>query len=104
VLAAVTAPPGRLFLLGAHAPLAVARVRLACGDATRAAALVEPVLEAARAAGWREVFAYATLLDGAARGDRTAVEQAGELARGDGLGWVARDSDARLRDMRDGRR
>jgi tetratricopeptide (TPR) repeat protein len=97
VLATVTTPPGRTFLLGAHAPLAVARVRLSCGDAASALALVEPVLAAARAAGWREAVAYATLLDGAARGDRAAVEQAGVLARRDGLGWVARESEARLR-------
>ena len=97
VLATVTTPPGRMFLLGAHAPLAVARVRLACGEATHAIALVEPVLEAARAAGWRETVAYATLLAGAARGDRATVEQALALARRDGLGWVARESRRRSR-------
>ncbi|HEX6388882.1 MAG TPA: AAA family ATPase [Solirubrobacteraceae bacterium] len=97
LLATVTAPPGRMFLLGAHAPLAVARVRLGCGEATRAIALVEPVLEAARAAGWSETVAYATLLLGAARGDRATVEQARALARRDGLGWVARDAEGYLR-------
>ena len=104
VLATVTTPPGRMFLLGAHAPLAVARVRLACGEATHATALVEPVLEAARAAGWKETVAYATLLAGAARGDRATIEQALALARRDGLGWVARESEAKIREMTAARR
>ena len=99
LLQTVTTPPGRLFLLGAHAPLAVARVRLAAGDAPEAIALVEPVLDAARAAGWRETVAYATLLRGAARGDCVAVEEARTLARGDGLGWVAREAEAKLHEM-----
>ncbi len=94
LLAAATAPPGRMFMLGAHAPLAVARVRLASGDPTQAAALVEPVLDAARVAGWKETVAHSTLLAGAARGDRETVEEAITLADRDGLGWVAREAQA----------
>jgi tetratricopeptide (TPR) repeat protein len=95
LIAAVTAPPGRTYLLGAHAALAVARVHLSAGAPHEAEALVAPVLAAARTSGWRETVAYATLLDGAARGDAAAVEEALELARRDRLPWVQREAEAK---------
>jgi len=99
LIAAVSAPPGRTYLLGAHASLAVARVRLACDAPEQASALVAPVLSAARAAGWRETIAYATLLDGAARGNVAVVEEALGLARRDGLQWVERECVAKIHEL-----
>jgi class 3 adenylate cyclase/predicted ATPase len=50
----VSVPAGRAWLFGAHAYIALASALLALGHPERARALMEPVLEAAEAAGWLE--------------------------------------------------
>jgi len=67
MLAQVTAPPGRTFLFGAHAQLAIARVWLQAGDPARARRVLEPVRAAAEEAGWVDTAAAASELLAAAR-------------------------------------
>ena len=52
LLARISAPPGRAWLFGAHAYLAVARVRLDAGEDDRAEAIAAPILAAAERSGW----------------------------------------------------
>ena len=106
LVAGITAPPGRTFLLGAHAPLAVARVRLAAGAPDAAIGLLAPVLAAARDSGWVETVCSASLLQGeclAALGERAAggaaIEDGLELARAAGLAWLEREAQHRLRGL-----
>ncbi len=54
LLARVTVPSGRAWLFGAHAHLALARVRIEAGDAQGAEAIAAPLLDAARRSGWGE--------------------------------------------------
>jgi DNA-binding SARP family transcriptional activator len=60
----VTTPPGRAFLYGLDAYLAVARVRLALDGRHAAVERVRPLLEAAESAGWAEGVARSTLMLG----------------------------------------
>jgi class 3 adenylate cyclase/tetratricopeptide (TPR) repeat protein len=62
LLAAITAPPGRTWLWGASAHLAVARVHLLNDEAERASAVVAPIRDAARQVGWRDLVAHASTL------------------------------------------
>jgi tetratricopeptide (TPR) repeat protein len=75
----ITVPAGRAFLLGVHAYVAVARVRLVDGEAERAREILSPVLAAAEACGWQEAIAYGALVVGqclAACGDERGAESA----------------------------
>jgi tetratricopeptide (TPR) repeat protein len=62
LLARVSAPPGGAWLFGAHAYLAVARVRRDAGDAERAEEIAEPILGAAERSGWGKALTGAALL------------------------------------------
>lgn len=111
LVAAVSAPAGRTFLLGAHAPLAIARVRLAAGAPQRAQEVVTPVLAAAKDSGWLETIAYGSLLDGSCRiafgsndAGRAAIEESLQLARTAGLRWIEREAQTRLRELTAARR
>jgi len=64
LLGQVSVPAGGAWLFGAHAYLAVARVRLGAGDRERAAAIASPLLAAAERSGWRQSLTGAGLLDG----------------------------------------
>ena len=81
ILGAAGAPPGGAFLHGAHATSAVARARLRLGEPELAIRLLEPLREAAAAAGWCEPEAEASLLLAVARGELGEAGPAGELAR-----------------------
>ena len=107
MIEAASAPEGRTFLLGAHAALAIARVLLASGAPERAEALVAPVLAAAKASGWVETVAYATLLEGGcglalgrSEAGTAAVQESLELARAAELPWIEREAQAKLEDLR----
>ena len=52
LLGRVTVPLGRAWLFGAHAYLALARVRIEAGDLDGAEAIATPLLDAARRSGW----------------------------------------------------
>jgi tetratricopeptide (TPR) repeat protein len=67
ILAQATAPPGRTFLFGGHALLAIGRAWLHVGRPERGRRILEPVLAAAEAAGWVETAAAARGLLAAAR-------------------------------------
>jgi predicted ATPase/class 3 adenylate cyclase len=60
----LTVPPGRAFLQGIHAYVAIAWVHLARGEAERARQLLTPVLAAAETCGWQEAIAYGSLIVG----------------------------------------
>jgi predicted ATPase/class 3 adenylate cyclase len=62
LLERISAPPGRAWLFGAHAYMAVARVRRDTGDRERAEALVAPVLAAAERSGWSDGLSGVALL------------------------------------------
>jgi tetratricopeptide (TPR) repeat protein len=64
LLGRVSVPVGGAWLFGAHAYLAVARVRHGAGDRERAAAIASPILAAAERNGWRQSLTGAGLLDG----------------------------------------
>jgi class 3 adenylate cyclase/tetratricopeptide (TPR) repeat protein len=64
LLERISAPPGRAWLFGAHAYLAVARVRLDAGEGDRAEEIAGPVLAAAERSGWGPTLAGARLLEG----------------------------------------
>src|SRR5581483_5580128 len=81
ILGAAGAPPGGAFLHGAHATSAVARARLRLGEPELAIRLLEPLREAAAAAGWCEPEAEASLLLAVARGELGEAGPAGELPR-----------------------
>lgn len=66
LLAEVSTPPGRAWLWGGHAIVAVGRVRLALGDAGRACAHTEQLAEIAAGAGWQELAADARVVLGQA--------------------------------------
>ncbi|MDX6668568.1 MAG: hypothetical protein QOK04_1948 [Solirubrobacteraceae bacterium] len=92
LLADVSAPPGRAWLFGAHAYVAVARAHLTLGDLERAERLLEPVVAAAERSGWQEAIACGALVIGqsrAARGDGAGAEEslrrALEVAEATGL-------------------
>jgi tetratricopeptide (TPR) repeat protein len=75
----LTVPPGRAFLQGIHAYVALAWVHLASGEAARACQLLTPVLAAAETCGWQEAIAYGSLVVGqslAACGAGDRAEQA----------------------------
>jgi len=79
LLGEVSAPPGEVFLQGAHAYLSVAEVLVALGDPDRAKAVAAPVLEAARRHGSLEAIAGAAIVladCGVATGESAGV---GEL-------------------------
>ncbi|MDH3598071.1 MAG: hypothetical protein OEU26_00360 [Candidatus Tectomicrobia bacterium] len=74
----LTVPPGRAFLQGIHAYVAIAWVHLASGEAERARQLLTPVLAAAETCGWEEAIAYGSLVVGrslVACGDADQAEQ-----------------------------
>ena len=78
ILGAVTVPAGGAFLHGAHAYLAAARTALARDEPDRAERFTLPIIDAARAAGWKEAAAEAATVRGRARlalGDPTRAEQ-----------------------------
>src|SRR4029079_10130748 len=54
LLERISAPPGQAWLFGAHAYMAVARVRRDTGDRERGEAIVAPVLAAAERSGWSD--------------------------------------------------
>ncbi|MFL5870750.1 MAG: AAA family ATPase [Solirubrobacterales bacterium] len=58
----VRVPPGRAWLFGAHAYLALARVRIEAGDSATAEAIASPLLHAARQSGWGEQLTGVGLL------------------------------------------
>jgi hypothetical protein len=62
LLERISAPPGRAWLFGAHAYMAVARVRRDTGDRERAEATVAPVLGAAERSGWSDGLSGVALL------------------------------------------
>jgi DNA-binding SARP family transcriptional activator/tetratricopeptide (TPR) repeat protein len=106
VLRGVTAPPGVRFLHGAHAYLAVGRVRLAAGDPEGAERATLDVVDAATDVGWVEPAAEGALLLGRARaatgdaeGARAKLEAAQRRADAAGLpaiAWRARAARAAL--------
>ncbi|MGH2926177.1 MAG: hypothetical protein ACRDK1_09425, partial [Solirubrobacterales bacterium] len=63
LLARVSAPPGRAWLFGAHAYLAIARVRQDAGDHEAAERIASPILAASRRSGWSERLAGIALID-----------------------------------------
>ncbi len=76
LLGRVATPPGRAWLFGAHAYVALARAHLAAGDPARALETVEPVLGPARESGWLEAVASVALVAAHARrlaGDEAAA-------------------------------
>ena len=78
LLGRMTVPPGGTFLYGAHAQLAVARVRLQGGDPASAERLAEPLLVSAERVGWRETAAQAACLVAhcrRARGDEAGAAE-----------------------------
>jgi tetratricopeptide (TPR) repeat protein len=79
----LTVPPGRAFLQGIHAYVAIAWVHLARGEAERAHQFLTPVLSAAETCGWQEAIAYGSLVVGqslAACGAGDRAEQAFQRA------------------------
>ena len=62
LLGRISAPPGQAWLFGAHAYMAVARVRRDAGDRERAEAIVAPILAAAERSGWSDGLSGAALL------------------------------------------
>ena len=104
LLARVSAPPGKAWLFGAHAYVAVARVRLAAGDPERAEALIAPIVAAAEESGWREPLARGLLVTGQARaalgdaaGAEVALTRALEVAKETGLPGPAVEARESLR-------
>ena len=81
LLAEMTLPDGRAFLHAGHAVLALAEVRLADGQAERAAAIVEPLVAAAEASEWCEVLAHGSLVLSRCRAATGSERQAEELVR-----------------------
>jgi tetratricopeptide (TPR) repeat protein len=88
----ISLPPGKAFLYGLDAYLAVARVHLAGGEVEPAAHRLSPLLPAAQSAGWAEGVARSALVLGecSARLGKVEVaaglfEQALEAAKGGGL-------------------
>lgn len=86
LLAAIDAPPGSAWLLGADAYLAVARAWLHHGEPARARTVLRPLLTAAERRRWIPVLVTAGRVDGhaaAALGDhaaaRVALSSAAEL-------------------------
>ena len=67
LLAAVTGSPGRAWLFGAHAYLAVARCHLDAGNPERAEELAASIAVPGASSGWREAHAAASLVLGQAR-------------------------------------
>src|SRR5712691_3574654 len=72
----LTVPPGRAFLQGIHAYVAIAWVHLARGEAARARQLLTPVLAAAETCGWQEAIAYGSLVVGQSLVASGAADQA----------------------------
>jgi len=113
VLRGVSAPRGVRFLHGAHAYLAVGRVRLAAGDPAGAERVTRDVIDAASNVGWVEASADGSLLLGrirAATGDvdgararLVAAEHLADLAGLPAITWRARAALGSL-DRRAGRR
>ena len=103
LLAAVSAPPGSAWLLGADAYLAVARAWLGHGDPGRACAVLRPLLAAAQRQRWRPVLAEGGLVAGrcaAALGDsaaaRAGLSTVAELGERHAMPLVARAARAAL--------
>jgi class 3 adenylate cyclase/tetratricopeptide (TPR) repeat protein len=95
ILARVQLPPGGTFLFGFGAIVSLGRAQAALGRFEQARAGLEPLLAAARRAGWQEAVASAQLALGtlhAARDDTAqavqALRAATELAREHGLAGV----------------
>jgi tetratricopeptide (TPR) repeat protein len=76
VLRRVTAPPGVRFLHGAHAHLAVGRVRLVAGDPAGAERVTRDVVDAASSVGWIEPSAEGSLLLGRIRAATGNLDEA----------------------------
>jgi class 3 adenylate cyclase/tetratricopeptide (TPR) repeat protein len=98
-LALGSTPAGGAFVYGAHAVVALARVRLALGDRDRVEALAGPLLVAAERSGWLEaiadcatVMAQARLAIGDARGSAELAERAVRAARDGRLPRAAREA------------
>jgi class 3 adenylate cyclase/tetratricopeptide (TPR) repeat protein len=103
LLGRITVPPGGAFLWGAHATLAVARVRIALDDPEGAERITSPLFAAAETAGWHETVAGAGLVMARCRdlrGDPAAAlalaEQALRVATSIGLPSVAWEAHAIL--------
>jgi hypothetical protein len=95
MLREVQAPEGRVWMVGADSYLSLARAWSAAGDPARAGEILDPLVTAARAQGWRPVLAQALLeraLVARAVGDQTAGVLADEslsVATGAGMSRVA---------------
>ncbi len=103
LLGRVGVPPGRTWLFGAHAYLALARAEIAAGQPSDAEGLVAPLVAAAEASGWAEPLAGGSLVAGLARaaaGDagraEVALRRAVEVAESAGLPAPAAEASAAL--------
>jgi len=91
----VQTPEGKVWMVGADSYLSLARAWSASGDPARAGEILDPLVTAARAQGWRPVLAQALLeraLVARAVGDQTAGVLADEslsVATGAGMSRVA---------------
>jgi tetratricopeptide (TPR) repeat protein len=101
----LTVPPGRAFLQGIHAYVAIAWVHLARGEAERAHQFLTPVLSAAETCGWQEAIAYGSLVVGQSlavcgAGDRAeqAFQRALQVTHNVSLPGVAWKTHAALAD------
>jgi tetratricopeptide (TPR) repeat protein len=106
----LTTPPGRAFLQGIHAYVAIAWVHLARGEAERARQLLTPVLAAAETCGWQEAIAYGSLVvgqslvaGGAADRAEAALQRALQVTHAVRLPGVAWKTHAALADYYRGR-
>jgi DNA-binding SARP family transcriptional activator len=79
VLSDIRTPPGRAFLHGAHAAVALARVRLGQGRHDRVSAVLEPVRVAAERAPWQEVIADTSIVLGRSLVESGSPDRGGRL-------------------------
>ena len=99
----LTAPPGRAFVQGVHAYVAITRVYLALGEARHAYQCLTPLLKAAETCGWQEAIAYGSLVVGqslmacgAGRRAEAALLRSLQVTRDIGLPAVAWKTHAAL--------
>jgi DNA-binding SARP family transcriptional activator/class 3 adenylate cyclase len=81
LLSGIDPPPGKQFLYGLDAYLAVADMHIAAGATGTAIEVVAPLLPAAEAAGWAEGVARTTLLLGECARQRGETERAAAFFR-----------------------
>jgi DNA-binding SARP family transcriptional activator len=96
VMATVRTPPGSVFLHGVQAYLAAARAAAALGEPSRGMRLLEPIVDAAAAEGWKEAVAYGSLVLGHCTGDPGLAERALGVADDAGLRGAAWEAHAFL--------